>query len=62
MELPPHRSVEESYEYDASGELDYSALSSFTSSNCADDEQDDEEPYTLEEGTVSFSILKMTSN
>lgn len=60
MELSPHNLAEESYEHDTSEVLDCSALSSFTSSNYADDEQDDEEPYTLEEGTVSFLMLKMT--
>lgn len=50
MEVPSHNSVEESYEYDSSEVLN-SALSSFTDSNYADDEQEDGEPYTLEEGT-----------
>lgn len=60
MEVPPHSYVEENYECDSSEALDYSALSSFTESNYADDEQEDGEPYTLEEGTVLFPLVKMT--
>lgn len=56
MEVSSLDSVEESYEYDSSEVLDYSALTSFTDSNYADDEQEDGEPYTLEEGTVLFPL------
>ncbi|XP_060778056.1 trafficking kinesin-binding protein 1 isoform X2 [Neoarius graeffei] len=61
MEVPSHNSVEESYEYDSSEVLN-SALSSFTDSNYADDEQEDGEPYTLEEGTgfFFFPLVKTT--
>lgn len=59
MELPPNNSAEENYEYDSSEVLDFSALSSFTDSNYADDEQEDDEPYTLEEGTVLLPLGKM---
>lgn len=58
MEMPPHNSAEETYEYDSSEVLDYSALSSFTDSNFADDEQEEGEPFTLEEGTGSFPQKK----
>lgn len=60
MELPPDNSAEENYEYDSSEVQDYSALSSFTNVNCADDKWEDGEPYTLEEGTVLFPLVKMT--
>ncbi|XP_027004912.2 trafficking kinesin-binding protein 1 isoform X4 [Tachysurus fulvidraco] len=60
MELSPHNLAEESYEYDTSEVLDCSALSRFTSSNYADDEQDDEEPYTLEEVLCAERVGQMT--
>lgn len=60
MEVPLHNPVGENYEYDSSVLLNYSALSSFTDSNYADDEQEDGEPYTLEEGTILFPLVKMT--
>ncbi|XP_060726109.1 trafficking kinesin-binding protein 1 isoform X2 [Tachysurus vachellii] len=60
MELSPHNLAEESYEHDTSEVLDCSALSSFTSSNYADDEQDDEEPYTLEEVLCAERVGQMT--
>lgn len=60
MELNPDNSAEENYEYDSSEVQDYSALSSFTNVNCADDKWEDGEPYTLEEGTVLFPLVKMT--
>lgn len=59
MELPPYNSVEEIYESDTSEVLDYSALTSFTSLNYGDDEQEAEEPYTLDEGTVLLVNLKV---
>lgn len=52
MELPYGNSVEENYEYDSSEALDCSGLSSVANSNYADDELEDEETYTLEEGTL----------
>lgn len=60
MEVPPYDSVEENYEFDSSEVLDYSALSRFTDSNYANDEQEYGEPYTLEEGTVLFPLVIMT--
>ncbi|XP_060778058.1 trafficking kinesin-binding protein 1 isoform X4 [Neoarius graeffei] len=59
MEVPSHNSVEESYEYDSSEVLN-SALSSFTDSNYADDEQEDGEPYTLEEVLCAERVGQMT--
>lgn len=59
MEMPPNNSSEENYECDSSEVLDYSAQSSFTHSNYADDELEDGELYTLEEGTILFPLVKM---
>ncbi|XP_017555904.1 trafficking kinesin-binding protein 1 isoform X2 [Pygocentrus nattereri] len=61
MELPPHGSTEENFEYDSSSDLlDCSALSGFTSSNYADDEHEDLEPYTLEEVLCAERVGQMT--
>ncbi|XP_076844634.1 trafficking kinesin-binding protein 1 isoform X2 [Brachyhypopomus gauderio] len=51
----------ENYECDSSSEvLDYTALSSFTSSNGTDDEQDDEESYILAEVLCADRVGQMT--
>ncbi|XP_017329582.1 trafficking kinesin-binding protein 1 isoform X3 [Ictalurus punctatus] len=60
MELPPDNSAEENYEYDSSEVQDYSALSSFTNVNCADDKWEDGEPYTLEEVMCAERVGQMT--